>query len=79
MILGTFATVRLRNRLVEREGGFTGDFPGMARRRRSTRPRPAYASEGVPLVVLAGKEYGVVGILARLGGQGNRAAGGLWW
>jgi aconitate hydratase len=57
MIRGTFANVRLRNRLVEREGGFTRHFPdgdettiyGAAMK---------YADEGVPLVVLAGKEYG---------------------
>jgi aconitate hydratase len=57
MIRGTFANIRLRNRLVEREGGYTRHFPdgdettiyGAAIR---------YADEGVPLVVLAGREYG---------------------
>jgi len=57
MMRGTFANVRLRNRLVEREGGFTRHFP-------SGEEIPVYdaamryAGEGVPLVVLAGKEYG---------------------
>jgi aconitate hydratase len=57
MIRGTFANIRLRNLLVERAGGFTRHFPdggettiyGAAM---------SYAAEGVPLVVLAGKEYG---------------------
>ena len=57
MIRGTFANVRLRNRLVEREGGFTRHFPD---RGETTIYQAAmsYADEGVPLVVLAGKEYG---------------------
>jgi aconitate hydratase len=57
MIRGTFANVRLRNRLVDREGGFTRHFPD---REETTIYEAAmrYADEGVPLVVLAGKEYG---------------------
>jgi aconitate hydratase len=57
MIRGTFANVRLRNLLVEREGGFTRHFPDGAE---TTIYEAAmrYASEGVQLVVLAGKEYG---------------------
>ncbi|MGA8926811.1 MAG: aconitate hydratase AcnA, partial [Solirubrobacterales bacterium] len=57
MIRGTFANVRLRNRLVEREGGFTRHFPD---RGETTIYQAAmsYADEGVPLAVLAGKEYG---------------------
>ncbi len=57
MMRGTFANVRLRNALVEREGGFTRHFP-------SNDEMPIYdaamkyAEDGVPLVVLAGKEYG---------------------
>jgi aconitate hydratase len=57
MIRGTFANIRLRNQLVERAGGFTRHFPDgeeMAIYDAAT----AYAGEGVPLVVLAGKEYG---------------------
>ena len=64
MIRGTFANIRLRNRIGTRaddipEGGFTRDF---------TQPDApvtsiydasvAYAAAGTPLVVLAGKEYG---------------------
>ena len=58
MIRGTFANVRLRNRLVEKEGGFTQAVPRRRGDDASTRPRWRYADEGVPLVVLAGKEYG---------------------
>jgi aconitate hydratase len=57
MIRGTFANIRLRNRLVERAGGFTRRFPGGAETT-IFEAAAAYAAEGVPLVVLAGKEYG---------------------
>jgi aconitate hydratase len=61
MIRGTFANVRLRNGLVEREGGFTRHFSSSEGRGEETTIYEAamdYADEGVPLVVLAGKEYG---------------------
>ncbi|MGH2991651.1 MAG: aconitate hydratase [Solirubrobacterales bacterium] len=57
MTRGTFANVRLRNELVDREGGFTRHFPDgeeMAIYEAAMR----YAADDVPLVVLAGKEYG---------------------
>jgi aconitate hydratase len=58
MIRGTFANIRLRNRLAPgTEGGVTLHLPDgeqMTIYDASVR----YASEGVPLVVLAGKEYG---------------------
>jgi aconitate hydratase len=57
MIRGTFANVRLRNRLVEREGGFTRHFPD-EEETTIYEAAMSYADEGVPLVVLAGKEYG---------------------
>ncbi len=57
MIRGTFANVRLRNRLVEREGGFTRKFPE-GEETTIYEAAMAYAEENVPLVVLAGKEYG---------------------
>src|SRR6185369_914039 len=58
MVRGTFANVRLRNKLVPGvEGGFTCHFPD-----KTTMPifdaSEKYQAEGVPLVVLAGKEYG---------------------
>jgi aconitate hydratase len=57
MIRGTFANVRLRNRLVEKEGGFTKHFPD-SEETTIYEAAMKYADEGVPLVVLAGKEYG---------------------
>jgi len=58
MIRGTFANIRLRNQLVPGvEGGFTvNHLTG----EQSTiyDAAAAYAAAGVPLVVLAGKEYG---------------------
>ena len=57
MIRGTFANIRLRNLLVERAGGYTRRFPD-GEETTIFAAAAAYASEGVPLVVLAGKEYG---------------------
>jgi aconitate hydratase len=57
MIRGTFANVRLRNQLVEREGGFTRHFPD-GEETTIYEAAMKYSSGGVPLVVLAGKEYG---------------------
>jgi aconitate hydratase len=57
MIRGTFANIRLRNLLVERAGGYTRRFPG-GEETTIFEAAMAYAAEGVPLVVLAGKEYG---------------------
>ncbi|HEY2334873.1 MAG TPA: aconitate hydratase [Solirubrobacterales bacterium] len=57
MIRGTFANIRLRNLLVERAGGHTRHFPDGGETT-IYEAAMAYAGEGVPLVVLAGKEYG---------------------
>jgi aconitate hydratase len=57
MVRGTFANIRLRNLLAERTGGFTRRFPG-GEETSIYEAAMAYAEEGVPLVVLAGKEYG---------------------
>ena len=57
MIRGTFANVRLRNTLVEKEGGFTRHFPD-GEETTIYEAAMQYADDGVPLVVLAGKEYG---------------------
>jgi aconitate hydratase len=60
MIRGTFANIRLRNQLVERAGGYTRHFADGADGEETTIYEAAmrYADEGVPLIVLAGKEYG---------------------
>jgi aconitate hydratase len=57
MIRGTFANIRLRNQLVEKSGGFTRHFPD-GEETSIYEAAISYAEEGVPLVVLAGKEYG---------------------
>jgi aconitate hydratase len=57
MIRGTFANIRLRNRLVDRAGGYTRHFPD-GEETTIYEAATSYAEEGVPLVVLAGKEYG---------------------
>jgi aconitate hydratase len=57
MIRGTFANIRLRNQLVEKAGGFTRHFPDGAETTIYD-AATTYAEEGIPLVILAGKEYG---------------------
>jgi aconitate hydratase len=57
MVRGTFANIRLRNRLVDREGGWTRHLPD-GEEMTIHDAAVQYADEGVPLVVLAGKEYG---------------------
>jgi aconitate hydratase len=57
MIRGTFANIRLRNQLVEKAGGYTRHFPD-GEETTIYEAAMQYAAEGVPLVVLAGKEYG---------------------
>jgi aconitate hydratase len=57
MIRGTFANIRLQNLLVEKRGGFTCHFPD-GEETSIFEAATAYGAEGVPLVVLAGKEYG---------------------
>ncbi|WP_159802971.1 aconitate hydratase, partial [Arthrobacter zhaoguopingii] len=60
MIRGTFANIRIKNQLLDGvEGGFTRDFS------QPDAPQAAvydaaenYRAAGIPLVVLAGKEYG---------------------
>ena len=58
MMRGTFANVRLRNRLVPGvEGGYTRLLPG-GEQMSIFDAAMAYAEEHVPLIVLAGAEYG---------------------
>jgi aconitate hydratase len=60
MIRGTFANIRLRNLLLDDvQGGFTRNFlEADAPQATIYDASVAYAEAGVPLVVLAGKEYG---------------------
>jgi aconitate hydratase len=58
MVRGTFANIRLRNRIVEGvEGGFTRHFPD-GEQLTIYDASLRYQEEGVPLVVIAGREYG---------------------
>jgi aconitate hydratase len=57
MMRGTFANIRLRNQLVDREGYWTRHFPD-GEELTIFDASERYRSEGVPLIVLAGKEYG---------------------
>ncbi len=57
MVRGTFGNIRLRNQLVEKEGGYTVHFPD-GEETTIYEASLQYADEGVPLMVLAGKEYG---------------------
>ncbi|HEY8454958.1 MAG TPA: aconitate hydratase [Actinopolymorphaceae bacterium] len=59
MIRGTFANIRLRNQLAPgTEGGFTRDFTAGGEVTTIYDAAMHYQAAGVPLIVLAGKEYG---------------------
>jgi len=59
MIRGTFANIRLRNQLLnDVQGGFTRDFTADGAQSSIYDAAQNYATAGIPLVVLAGKEYG---------------------
>jgi aconitate hydratase len=58
MVRGTFANIRIRNKLVPGvEGGFTRHLPS-AETLSIYDAAEKYRAEGVPLLVIAGKEYG---------------------
>lgn len=57
MMRGTFANVRIKNRITDQEGGYSKYLPtGETLTVFETAMR--YQNDGTPLVVLAGKEYG---------------------
>ena len=59
MIRGTFANIRLKNLLLNGvEGGFTRNFLAGGEQSTIYDASMAYQAAGVPLVILAGKEYG---------------------
>lgn len=59
MIRGTFANIRLKNLLLDGvEGGFTRNFLSGGVQETIYDASIAYQSAGVPLVIMAGKEYG---------------------
>src|SRR5215218_1179386 len=57
MVRGTFGNIRLRNQLVDKEGGYTLHLPE-GEETTIYEASLKYAGENVPLLVLAGKEYG---------------------
>ena len=57
MVRGTFANVRLRNKLVQTEGGYTRHLPTNSEMSIFDASEK-YRADATPLVVLAGKEYG---------------------
>ncbi|GAB2544507.1 aconitate hydratase [Brachybacterium huguangmaarense] len=58
MIRGTFANIRIKNQLLDGvEGGYTKNFL-TGEQEFIYDAAQAYAEQGIPLVVLAGKEYG---------------------
>lgn len=59
MIRGTFANIRLKNLLLSGvEGGFTKNFLAGGEQTTIYEASTAYQSAGIPLIILAGKEYG---------------------
>src|SRR4029077_5915410 len=75
MIRGTFANIRLRNQIVPGGGG--GFTVNLLSGEQTTiyDAAQAYATAGVPLVILAGKEYGS-GSARGWGAQGTMLSGG---
>jgi len=57
MMRGTFANVRIKNRIADKEGGFSRYFPDNSVRTVFDTAM-AYEKDKTPLIVLAGKEYG---------------------
>jgi len=57
MVRGTFANVRLKNKLVTTEGGYTRHLP-TNQEMSIFDASVKYQKDGTPLIILAGKEYG---------------------
>lgn len=57
MVRGTFANVRIKNKLAKREGGYTTHIPS-GEHTSVYEAAQKYKAENTPLIVLAGKEYG---------------------
>jgi aconitate hydratase len=57
MIRGTFGNIRIRNTMVQREGGWTVYYPE-GKEMTFYDASMLYQKEGIPLVVFAGKDYG---------------------
>ncbi|MFO0961738.1 MAG: aconitate hydratase AcnA [Phycisphaerales bacterium] len=60
MTRGTFANTRIRNRMTpEKTGGWTRDFTDGGAEKFIYDAAMSYRAKGIPLVVLAGKDYGM--------------------
>ncbi len=60
MTRGTFANTRIRNRMTpEKTGGWTRDFTDGGKEKFIFDAAEGYKAKGTPLVVLAGKDYGM--------------------
>jgi len=57
MVRGTFANIRLKNEMVHQSGGITKHFPSQSEGEIFDVAKK-YEKENVPLIVVAGKEYG---------------------
>jgi len=57
MVRGTFANVRIKNKLAQKEGGYTNHLPS-GKEMTVYDASLKYKEEKIPLLVLAGKEYG---------------------
>ncbi len=57
MVRGTFANVRIRNRIATKEGGYTTFFPN-GKEMTVYEAAMLYKETSIPLVVIVGKEYG---------------------
>lgn len=57
MMRGTFANVRIKNKIVDIEGGFSRHFP-TNEVKSVYETAMAYRKDDTPLIILAGKEYG---------------------
>lgn len=57
MMRGTFANIRLRNKLVDIEGGYTRHFPS-DEQMTIYDAAMRYMKDAIPTIVIAGKEYG---------------------
>ncbi|HWV70297.1 MAG TPA: aconitate hydratase AcnA [Pseudosphingobacterium sp.] len=57
MMRGTFANVRIKNKISTKEGGYTTHFPSGEVKSVYEASRD-YINENIPLIILAGKEYG---------------------
>ena len=57
MVRGTFANIRIKNMMVKKVGGYTKHYPSQSESEIFD-VAEKYKKNGVPLVVVAGKEYG---------------------